>query len=149
MNNCIFCKIAANEAPSFKIYEDDRVIAILDHRPVRQGATMVMPKEHYEHFIDLPDDLAAHIVKIGNKIGRKIQTALKPKRIGFAVAGFGVPHVHYHIVPMHHEHDVTSDVYARCENGQLVFDIENIPLADTKTQAKTLELIRLETVDTK
>ncbi len=143
MNNCIFCKIIANEAPSFKIYEDDSVIAILDHRPVREGAAMVIPKEHCEHFINLSNDLAAHIVKIGNKIGRKMQIVFKPKRIGFAVAGFGVPHVHYHVIPMHHEHDVTSGAYVRCENGQLVFDMENTPLANNETQRKNLKLLQL------
>ena len=143
MNDCIFCKIIRDEIPFYKIYEDEKVLAILDHRPVRDGATMVLPKDHYEHFIDLPDDLAAHIVKIGNMIGRKMQLSLNPKRIGFAVSGFGVTHVHYHVIPMSHEHDITSGVYARSEDNQIIFDMQNTPVAVAEEQQKIQKLLIL------
>ena len=143
MNDCIFCQIIRDEITSYKIYEDEKVLAILDHRPVREGATMVLPKDHYEHFINLPDDLAAHIVKIGNMIGRKMQLSLNPKRIGFAVSGFGVTHVHYHVIPMSHEHDITSGVYARLEDNQIIFDMQNTPVAVAEEQQKIQKLLIL------
>jgi histidine triad (HIT) family protein len=143
MDDCIFCKIIKGEVKGYKVYEDNKVCAILDHRPVREGATMVIPKLHMEHFIDLPDDLVAHIVAVGNKIGRKMQEVLEPKRIGFAVAGFGVPHVHYHVIPMHHEHDITSGVYARCENNSLIFDVEGTPLAVSSEQERIVDLLKI------
>lgn len=143
MKDCVFCQIVGNQTPAYKVYEDDKVVAFLDHRPVREGATMIIPKLHYEHFVELPEDLTCHIIKIANKIGRKMQATLKPKRIGFAVAGFGVPHVHYHIIPMHHEHDITSGVYARCENNQLIFDMQNTPTAVPEAQNRILKLLRM------
>ncbi len=143
MKGCIFCQIVENQAAAYKVYEDEKVVAFLDHRPVREGATMVIPKLHYEHFVELPEDLATHITKIGNKIGRKMQSAFNPKRIGFAVAGFGVAHVHYHIIPMHYEHDITSAVYARCENNQLIFDMHNTPAAMPEAQNKILKLLKI------
>lgn len=139
MSDCIFCKIIANEIPSKKIFEDDRVVVILDHRPVRTGHAMVIPKRHVDEFIDLPDDLAAHICIIANEVGRKIQETLNPARVGFAVAGFGVAHAHYHVVPMHRIHDVTSSVYAK---GDVEFGVEHIPLADPESQDEIVRLLR-------
>ena len=45
-NNCIFCAIAAGEIPSFKVYEDDVVLAYLDINPFSKGHVLVIPKEH-------------------------------------------------------------------------------------------------------
>ncbi len=60
---------------------------------------------------------------------------LKPRRVGLAVAGFGVPHAHLHVVPMHGDHDVTSAVYAKAIDGKVVFAAEHAPLADPEAQA--------------
>ena len=47
-NNCVFCAIAAGEIPSFKVYEDDIVLAYLDINPFTKGHVLVIPKEHTE-----------------------------------------------------------------------------------------------------
>lgn len=143
MTDCIFCKIAAGAVPCFKLYEDKRVIAFLDLRQVRPGHTMVIPKHHVDHFIDLEDDIAMHICKIGNLIGRKIQETLKPKRVGFAVSGFGVAHAHYHVVPMHEEFDVTSAQYAVIEDGKIAFRMNHIPIASQADNQKMADLLKL------
>lgn len=143
MDNCIFCQIVTGKAPTWKIYEDDRVIAILDHRPVREGHAMVIPKIHVDHFIDLDDELSAHICKVGNIVGRKIQDVLKPKRVGFAVAGFGVAHAHYHVVPMWDEFDVTSAQYAAIQNGNLIFTMAHIPVADDQAQMELAQRLKI------
>lgn len=143
MTVCVFCKILKGELPAYKLYEDDRVIAILDIRPVRPGATMVIPKEHYEHFICVPEDLALHIVAVAMKIGRKMDYELKPMRVGFAVSGFGVAHVHYHVIPMFGAHDITSSVYARVEDGKILFAADTIPLARLETQQETVSRLSI------
>ena len=51
-NNCIFCAIAAGEIPSFKVYEDDLVLAYLDINPFTKGHTLVIPKAHSEGLLD-------------------------------------------------------------------------------------------------
>ncbi len=139
MDSCIFCKIIAGESPSKRIYEDDRIIVILDHRPVRSGHAMVIPKQHIDRFTDLPDDLVAHVCVVANKVGRKIQDVLNPKRVGFAVAGFGVAHAHYHVVPMWQEHDVTSGAYAASETR---FSMDHIPMADPADQDRLMALLK-------
>lgn len=143
MDSCIFCKIVRGEIPAEKLYEDDRVLAFLDHRPVREAHAMVIPKIHIDHFIDIPDDLAVHIILIGQKIGRTIQQKLNPKRVGFAVAGFGVAHAHYHVVPMWDEFDVTSAQYAVIKDGEIVFTMDHVPVADAARQQELVNLLKL------
>lgn len=127
MESCIFCKIATGEIPSGKVYEDELVFAFLDHRPINPGHTMVIPKKHINHFIDLDSELASHIFSISQKIGQKIKTSLAPPRVGFVVAGFGVPHAHYHIIPMWDEHDISSSKYVDIKDGKIRFTMDHIP----------------------
>ncbi|MDD5291036.1 MAG: HIT domain-containing protein, partial [Patescibacteria group bacterium] len=53
--DCIFCKIIAREIPSFKVYEDENVLAFLDIAPVNPGHTLVVPKKHYENMEEIPE----------------------------------------------------------------------------------------------
>lgn len=143
MDNCVFCKIIAGEFPTHVVYEDERVIAILDHRPVRPGHCMVMPKQHIDYFTNLPDDLASHITLVGNRVGRKIMEVMNPRpmRVGFVVHGF-IPHVHYHVIPQHSEDDITSGVYGCVRDGQVAFDAEIVPIADNEKQKQIAALLR-------
>ena len=50
MDNCIFCKILNGEIPSKKLYEDDKVIVIMDVNPKVDGHSLVIPKEHVIDF---------------------------------------------------------------------------------------------------
>ena len=103
-NDCIFCAIAAGEIPSFKVYEDELVLAYLDINPFSKGHTLVIPKNHSAGLIDTDDEtLAAVISRV-----RKVAAHLKEKLgcDGFNVlqnngeaAGQTVRHVHFHIVP--------------------------------------------------
>ncbi|HAU29746.1 MAG TPA: HIT family protein [Rhodospirillaceae bacterium] len=144
MDNCIFCQIISGNIPAHVVYEDDLVVAILDHRPVHPGHCMVIPKQHFSQFTDLPDELAGHIAAVGNRLGRKIMSVVSPKpmRVGFVVHGY-VPHVHYHVIPQHHDDDITSHVYARIEEGRIVFDEQNVPLASPKDQVRMAKLLAL------
>ena len=53
---CVFCKIIQGEIPSYKVYEDDKVLAILDISQATIGHTLVMPKTHHETIFDLDDE---------------------------------------------------------------------------------------------
>ena len=61
-NNCIFCAIAAGEIPSFKVYEDDLVLAYLDINPFSFGHTLVIPKEHSTGLLDTPPEVLKEII---------------------------------------------------------------------------------------
>jgi histidine triad (HIT) family protein len=128
MVNCIFCRVAAGEAEASKVYEDDRVLAFMDIQPVRPGQLLIIPKEHIDHFSDIPDDLAMEIYSLTHKLARAVRTALKPERVGLVVHGYGVSHAHMIIVPQHDEHDITSGRMADIKDGEVIFAIERLPV---------------------
>ena len=75
-NNCVFCAIAANEIPSFKVYEDDLVLAYLDINPFSKGHTLVIPKEHSSGLLDTPDETLAALVARVKKVESHLKAAL-------------------------------------------------------------------------
>ena len=103
-NNCIFCAIAAGEIPSFKIYEDDDVLAYLDINPFTEGHTLVIPKAHYVGLLDAPDSTLATLVSRVRQVATHLKEALPCDGFNIlqnngAAAGQTVPHIHFHIVP--------------------------------------------------
>ena len=64
--DCIFCKIINGDIPSYKIYEDDIVIAFLDINPISLGHTLVIPKKHYINLDDIDNNTLNHIMKTVN-----------------------------------------------------------------------------------
>ncbi len=108
-NNCVFCAICEGEIPSFKVYEDDLVLAYLDINPFTKGHTLVIPKGHSANLLETPDEtLAAVIVRV-KKVAAHIKEALSCD--GFNIlqnngeaAGQTVHHLHFHIVPRY-EHE--------------------------------------------
>ena len=102
--DCIFCKIINGEIPSSKVYEDDKVLAFNDINPIAPYHILVVPKEHYNSILDIPEnkmDIVAHIHNVINIISRDK---------GFSENGFRiinncgedggqmVKHLHYHIL---------------------------------------------------
>ena len=103
-NDCIFCAIAAGEIPSFKIYEDELVLAYLDINPFTRGHALVIPKAHSEGLLDTPDETLAAVIARVRKVAAHLKQALGCE--GFNVlqnngeaAGQTVRHLHFHVVP--------------------------------------------------
>ena len=107
---CIFCEIIKGNINSYKVYEDDNYLAILDISQATFGHTLVMPKKHYETILDMPDDKAGELMKVANKVAKKIITNLNATGCNMIVntgevAGQTVKHAHLHIVPRYTESD--------------------------------------------
>lgn len=75
-DDCIFCKIAAGEIPSRKIYEDSDLIAIMDLNPTSKGHSLIIPKEHCTNIYDIDEDIAAKVMKTAKKLATKMTVAL-------------------------------------------------------------------------
>ena len=102
--SCIFCSIAAGEIPSFKIYEDELVLAYLDINPFTRGHTLVIPKQHVAGLLDADDALLGEIMKRVKRVAAHLKAALSCD--GFNIlqnngeaAGQTVYHLHFHIIP--------------------------------------------------
>jgi histidine triad (HIT) family protein len=104
MDSCIFCKIANGEIPCAKVFEGDRMIAFLDISPVNTGHTLVIPKEHFETMLDLPEELLAELTSTTKMVSSMVKNATKAHGFNimmnnYEAAGQVVPHAHVHIVP--------------------------------------------------
>ena len=75
-DECIFCKIADGQIPSFKIYEDNLVKAILDRNPASPGHILIISKEHHETIFDTPEETLNQIIDVSKKIGSLVKERL-------------------------------------------------------------------------
>lgn len=102
----IFSKIVKGEIPSYKICEDENYYAFLDVNPLKEGHTLVIPKEETDYIFDLNDDLLGGMMVFAKKVALAIDLTIECKRVGVAVLGLEVPHAHIHLVPLNDLHDI-------------------------------------------
>lgn len=126
MSSCKFCKIVRRQAPASIAYEDDVCMGFSPLRPIHPDEVVLIPKNHIDHFIDLPDSVAAHLIVVAQKIGRRVMEVFRPQRIGYVVHGFGVPHAHFMVVPQHSPDDIVSARYACLVDGRIEFREEKV-----------------------
>jgi len=97
---CIFCKIAAKQIPSFTVYEDDKFIAILDINPLNPGHTLVIPKQHVRWTFDVEE--FGEYWEVTKRVALAAIKSLGAFTVNFFTIGFGemsVEHAHIHVVP--------------------------------------------------
>ena len=104
MPECIFCKIIRSEIPSFKVYEDEHVLAFLDIKPVNAGHTLVIPKEHSVNIFDISEEAWTAVAKVVRSLAGAIEKAVQADGVNIAMnnrpdAGQLVDHAHVHIIP--------------------------------------------------
>ena len=102
MAGCVFCDIIAGTVPAYVVYDDDRTIAFLDHRPLRPGHVLLVPKQHYETLGELPTDEVGPLFAQAQRLSRAVQKALAGDGSFVAVntrISQSVPHLHVHVVP--------------------------------------------------
>ena len=76
MDNCIFCKIIAKEIPSYTVYEDDDVIAIIPKDVEVYGHTLVIPKKHYVNLFDIDEETLHKLSSVVKKLSLQYQKTL-------------------------------------------------------------------------
>lgn len=102
----IFTKIVNGEIPAYKITEDDRYLAFLDVNPNAKGHTLCIPKQEINKIFDMEEDHYLGLMQFARKVAKAIEKAVPCKRIGVAVVGLEVPHVHVHLIPLHDMDDM-------------------------------------------
>lgn len=100
--DCVFCKIIAGEIPSYKVYEDDKVLAFLDINPYNPGHILIIPKEHTLDIESIDEEVLMHIMKVAKDIAKTVTERLGAD--GFTLLqnnGFvqEVKHFHLHMIP--------------------------------------------------
>ncbi len=130
----IFTKIYSGEIPGHILWKDSTCFAFLDIRPINRGHTLVVPIQEIDMWIDLPEETASHCLKVAKLIGEAQMKAFKPERIGLMIAGFEVPHVHLHVIPINDmSHLDFANANADISNDELTADLEHLESYLTKT----------------
>ncbi|MBV9578968.1 MAG: HIT family protein [Chloroflexi bacterium] len=98
----MFCDIVAGSLPAAVVYEDDAVLAFLDHRPLLPGHVLVVPKAHYATLGDLPESTVGPFFVVVQRLARAVESALQADGSFVAInirISQSVPHLHVHVVP--------------------------------------------------
>jgi histidine triad (HIT) family protein len=103
----IFTKIINGEIPCYKITEDENFFAFLDINPNTKGHTLCVPKREVNKLFDLEADTYEGLMKFSRKVAKAIEKTVPCERIGMAVIGLEVPHVHVHLIPINEMKDMT------------------------------------------
>lgn len=102
----IFTKIINGEIPCYKIAENDQFFAFLDVNPNAEGHTLVVPKQEVNKLFDLDEATYNGLMQFSRKVALAIEKAVPCKRVGMAVIGLEVPHVHVHLIPLQKMEDI-------------------------------------------
>ena len=111
-DSCIFCRIAQKQVPATLVYEDENVMAFLDTRPLNEGHTLVIPKEHYDTIFEIPEELIAYLHRIVKRVSFAVKKAAKADGISIfqqngKAAGQEISHLHVHVVPRYEGQKLT------------------------------------------
>ena len=96
----IFTKIVNGEIPCYKIAEDDNFLAFLDVNPNAKGHTLCIPKQEINKIFDMEEDQYLGLMQFSRKVAIALEKSVECKRVGVAVVGLEVPHVHVHLIPL-------------------------------------------------
>lgn len=126
----LFTKIINGELPGRFVWRDDEAVAFMTIAPLKPGHTLVVPIAEVDHWVDLEASVLEHLTKVSHAIGKAIQTAFEPEKVGMMLAGLEVPHVHIHLVPIWGVHDMDfSNADANADSDAIEAAAEKIRAA--------------------
>ena len=102
----VFTRIIEGDIPGTFVWRDDLCVAFLSINPLATGHTLVVPREEVDHWLDLSPALRDHCFAVAQQIGRAVQSAFEPVKVGLMIAGLEVDHCHLHVVPIRTVHDL-------------------------------------------
>lgn len=114
----IFTKIINGEIPSYKIAENNDFYAFLDINPNAKGHTLVVPKKEVDKLFDLDKETYKNLFLFARKVAFAIEKVIPCERVGVAVVGLEVPHVHIHLIPIKEVEDMSFTKKIKLSNDE-------------------------------
>ncbi len=133
---CIFCKIINGEIPSFKVHENDDFLAFLDIGSLTKGHTLIVPKKHYENFLNMPVFLLEKMQIFCKEVVSILEKSLDVHDFNFlnncgSIAGQTVMHYHYHVIPRFVKNEINNVFEEKEPNFDKLKEVHNI-IVNTK-----------------
>ena len=123
----IFTRIINREIPSNIVFENEIFIVILDINPIKKGHILLIPKIEVDKVYDLDEVTYAELFALAKKMAKVMEINLQEKmltldvkRIGMAIEGFGVPHVHLHLIPLSHGNEINPEKTYKATTEELI-----------------------------
>ncbi len=110
---CIFCEIVKKNIPSSIVYEDEDTLAILDLSQTTRGHTLVMPKKHYDNFLEMPEAEFTALTGKAQMVAKLLMEKLHAEGMNVLintneVAGQTIMHTHIHLIPRYSSEDTVT-----------------------------------------
>ncbi len=99
----VFTRIIRGELPGRFVWREEDVVAFLTIAPIRPGHTLVVPVAEVDRWTDLDPRVWVRVCEVQHDVGRALQLAFEPTRVGSIIAGMEVPHCHVHLIPIDDE----------------------------------------------
>jgi len=96
----LFTKIIQGELPGQFVWKDEICVGFLSIAPLKPGHTLIVPRVEADHWLDLEPSVVAHLAVAAQSVGKALQRAYDPVKVGNITLGLEVPHVHIHVVPI-------------------------------------------------
>ncbi len=92
--------IINGDLPGHFIWRDETCVAFLSINPINRGHVLVVPRSEVDEWVDLDTETNQHLMAVAHHIASAQRGLYAPERVGLIIAGFEVPHVHLHVIPM-------------------------------------------------
>ncbi|WP_041495662.1 HIT family protein [Nonlabens marinus] len=115
----VFTKIISGEIPSYKVAETADFYAFLDINPNAPGHTLCVPKQETDKLFDLEEDVYTRLMQFSRNVALCLREEVSCKRLGMAVIGLEVPHVHVHLIPLRDMEDMRFSNKVSLENEEM------------------------------
>lgn len=93
----IFTKIINGDLPGHFIWKDDVCVALLTIAPLQPGHALIVPRAEVDSWTDLEPDVMKHLTGVAHAVGRALDKAYQPEKVGLVILGLEVRHVHLHV----------------------------------------------------
>lgn len=99
VKGCILCQVVKSKLPSYKVYEDEKVLGILDINQITKGHCLIIPKKHIVWFTDLNSAKGSSFSRAVLIVAKKLKKVFKVRYVTILIRGTRIPHLHAHLVP--------------------------------------------------
>ena len=106
---CIFCEIIEGRKKSFKVWENRDFLLLLVPEQINPGHVILITKKHVDYIFNIKEPLYSRIFKTAKKVSLILKNITEAKRIGVAIEGFGVRHIHIHLVPVNEGNELNPE----------------------------------------